>query len=298
MGAVDYLTKPISPTVVLARVRTHLSLKQSMTRLEQLSSKLGRYLSPQIYKSLFEGRSDARIQTTRKKLTVFFSDIVGFSAQTETLEPEDLHHVLNTYLNRMSDLVLKHGGTLDKFIGDAILVFFGDPETTGVREDALACMRMAFEMREAIAQLRQEWAGQGINIPFDVRMGIATGFCTVGNFGSEQRMSYTIIGNQVNLASRLQTAAVPGQMLVSSDTWALVEGPVLGQAVEPMRVKGFDHPVQAYEAFGLKDPKEKGGRVEFSGTGFSVSLDPSRISESGRAELLRKLNEAAALLGA
>jgi adenylate cyclase len=294
-GAVDYLTKPISPPVVLARVRTHVSLKHSLTRLEQLSTKLGRYLSPQVYQSLFEGKTEARIQTSRKKLTIFFSDIVGFSAQTDNLEPEDLHHVLNSYLNKMSRIVLKHGGTLDKFIGDAILVFFGDPETRGVKEDALACLNMALEMREAIGELRAGWLAQGITTPFQVRMGIATGYCTVGNFGSEERMSYTIIGNQVNLASRLESAAAPGQILISADTWSLVNEEIAAIAQEPMSIKGFDHPVQAYRVIGQRDATVN-APIEISCTGFSLSVDPGKISETERLALRQKLESVVAVL--
>jgi adenylate cyclase len=294
MGAVDYLSKPICPPLVLARVKTHLSLKGSLDRLEQLSGQLGRYLSPQIYQSLFQGKTEARIQTARKKLTVFFSDIVGFSAQTDVLEPEDLHNVLNSYLNRMSQLVLKHGGTLDKFIGDAILTFFGDPESRGIADDALACVRMAIEMREAIAELRNEWRAQGITSPFEVRMGITTGFCTVGNFGSEQRMSYTIIGNQVNLASRLESAAEPGQILVSADTWELVRDFVAGAAIEPLRLKGFDHPVPAFQVFGTRD--QANPRVAFAGQGFSVQVNPNQIRDGERAAVIEKLEAAANLL--
>ena len=151
LGAVDYITKPVSAAIVLARVRTQLALKESHRRLEDLSLKLARYLSRQVYQSIFDGRQDARIGCSRKKLTVFFSDIVGFANQTEAMESEDVTFILNGYLNRMADVVLKHGGTLDKFVGDAVLVFFGDPETKGVVEDAVACVRMALEMKNAIA---------------------------------------------------------------------------------------------------------------------------------------------------
>ena len=129
---------------------------------------------------------------------MFFSDIVGFANQTEGMESEDFTFILNGYLNRMAEVVLKHGGTLDKFIGDAVLVFFGDPETKGVAEDAVACVRMALEMKEAIVELNREWLAKGIRQGFEVRMGISTGFSTVGNFGSDERMDYTIIGKQVN----------------------------------------------------------------------------------------------------
>lgn len=296
VGAVDYLSKPVCFPLALARVRTHLALKMSLDRMEQLSHQLGRYLPPQVYQSLFQGKTEARIQTSRKKLTVFFSDIVGFSVQTDILEPEDLHTVLNGYLNSMSKIVLKHGGTLDKFVGDAILAFFGDPESRGVQEDALACLRMAIEMREEIRELRKGWIAQGITTPFEVRMGITTGYCTVGNFGSEERMSYTIIGNQVNLASRLETAASPGQILVSADTWVLVKEAVTGKALEPMRVKGFDHLVQTYQIFGPRPEVGKEGIIEFAGDGFSVALNSAKIVDAERTAIIERLEAAAEAL--
>lgn len=185
LGAVDYITKPVNPAIVLARVRTHLALKHSLRKLEDLSLKLARYLPRQVYQSIFEGRQDARIGCSRKKLTVFFSDIFGFVNETEGIEPEDFTFILNGYLNRMAQVVSKHGGTLDKFIGDAVLVFFGDPESNGVAEDAAACVWMALEMKEAIVELNREWLAKGIRQGFEVRMGISTGFATVGNFSED-----------------------------------------------------------------------------------------------------------------
>ena len=146
---------------------------------------------------------DAQIKTARKKLTIFFSDVCDFTSITESLEAEDLSYVLNSYLNRMAEIVLKYGGTLDKFIGDAVMVFFGDPETKGTKEDALACVNMAIEMRESLPALRNTWKNEGIDCPLHIRMGMTTGYVTVGNFGSEARMDYTIVGSPVNLAARL-----------------------------------------------------------------------------------------------
>src|SRR5262249_46027476 len=152
--------------------------------LAAISMKIAKYLSPQIYKSIFSGQKEVAIATERKKLTIFFSDIKDFTATTERLQPEELTALLNEYLTEMSAIALKHGGTLDKFIGDAMLVFFGDPETKGFEEDAKACMRMALDMQRRLLQLNAEWRRRGIENPFRVRMGINTGFCNVGNFGS------------------------------------------------------------------------------------------------------------------
>jgi adenylate cyclase len=294
-GAVDYITKPVSPAIVLARVRTQLALKQSHRKLEDLSLKLARYLSRQIYQSIFEGRQDARIGCSRKKLTVFFSDIVGFANQTEDMESEDFTFILNGYLNRMAEVVLKHGGTLDKFIGDAVLVFFGDPETKGVAEDAVACVQMALEMKEAIGELNRAWLAKGIMQGFKVRMGITTGYSTVGNFGSDEHMDYTIIGKQVNLANRLQAAALPGEVLIGHETWRLVKDTFSCVAKEPIQVKGFDRPIQTYAVIGsLTSPDA--APVEDSRRGFRLALDPKEIEPAERGAVIDKLRAAIASL--
>lgn len=295
LGAVDYITKPVSPAIVLARVRTQLALKESHRRLEDLSLKLARYLSRQVYQSIFEGRQDARIGGNRKKLTVFFSDIVGFANQTEGMESEDLTFILNSYLNRMAEVVSKHGGTLDKFIGDAVLVFFGDPESKGVVEDAGACVRMALEMKEAIGELNREWLAKGIRQGFEVRMGISTGFSMVGNFGSDERMDYTIIGKQVNLANRLQAVAQPGEILIGQETWLLVREMFLCVAKEPVQVKGFERPIQTYAVVGAALAQGP-APIEDVRPGFQLTLDPALVQPSERIAVVEKLRAAIASL--
>ena len=148
-----------------------------------------------------------KIEAYRKKLTVFFSDIQGFTELTDRLEPEVLSYLINNYLNEMSNIALKYGGTIDKFVGDAILIFFGDPETKGEKEDATACVLMALEMRERMEHLRKKWEDNGISSSLRIRIGTNTGFCNVGKFGSEDRLDYAIIGGRVNLASRLEPSA-------------------------------------------------------------------------------------------
>ena len=295
LGAVDYITKPVSAAIVLARVRTQLALKESHRKLEDLSLKLARYLSSQVYQSIFEGRQDARIGCSRKKLTMFFSDIVGFGNKTEGMESEDLTFILNGYLNRMAGLVLKHGGTLDKFVGDAVLVFFGDPETKGVLEDAAACVRMALEMKEAVSELNHVWLATGIRQGFEVRMGITTGFSTVGNFGSDERMDYTIIGKQVNLANRLQAAAQPGEILISQETWLLVKDAFSCVAKEPIQVKGFDRPIQTYAVTGGA-LAEVAAPIEDARPGFRLALDPAQVQPGERSAVVDKLRSAIASL--
>jgi adenylate cyclase len=214
--------------------------------LEQLSTQLAKYLAPQVYETIFSSGQDVKLSSRRRKLTVFFSDIAGFTETADRLESEDLTQLLNHYLTEMSRIALAHGATIDKYVGDAIVIFFGDPETRGVKEDALACVRMAIAMRERMRELEVIWRESGIEKPLQCRMGINTGFCTVGNFGSEDRMDYTIIGGGVNLASRLETAATPGEILVSYETYALVRNEIRSEERGEIEVKGIAYPVGTY----------------------------------------------------
>lgn len=220
--------------------------------LEGLSAALSKYLSPQVYSSIFSGHQDAEIASKRKKLTIFLSDIANFTATTDKLESEDLTAMLNRYLAEMAQIALKHGATIDKYVGDAVLAFFGDPESRGVKEDAVACVMMAIEMQEKLKQLEMEWIDAGAERPFRVRIGINTGFCTVGNFGSPDRMDYTIVGGAVNLTSRLEQNCEPGSILISHVTWSLVNDLIDAEERPALTVKGFSEPVRAYEVRGLK----------------------------------------------
>ena len=215
--------------------------------LEHLSSQLAKYLSPQVYQSIFTGKQEVKIASRRKKLTVFFSDIAGFTETADRLESEDLTRLLNHYLTEMSAIALSYGATIDKYVGDAIVIFFGDPETRGVNEDALACVEMAIAMRKRMRELQDVWRASGIERPLQCRIGINTGYCTVGNFGSEDRMDYTIIGGGVNLASRLESAATPGEILVSYETYAAVRERIHCKERGPISVKGIAYPVATYQ---------------------------------------------------
>jgi class 3 adenylate cyclase len=177
-------------------------------------------------------------------------------------------------------------------MGDAVLVFFGDPETRGLREDAVACLRMALEMKRIIAELGKEWGDKGIGRDFGVRMGITTGFCTVGNFGSEQRMDYTIIGNQVNLASRLQAAAQPGDILIAHETWLMLKDEFECTPQEPIHVKGFERPVKTYIVRGEAGTAFQDRTLNESCDGFSLSLDPVAVKPEQRADIIQKLKAA------
>ncbi len=221
---------------------------------EELRDKMKKYLSPQLYQALLGGTTSADTKVhARKKLVIYFSDVVGFSDLTDTIEPELLSDVLNSYLTRMSEIALKYGGTVDKFIGDAIMVFFGDPEYIDDTTHARQCVAMALEMREQHFLLRETWKAKGIDRTIQVRAGINIGYCTVGNFGSDYRMDYTIVGGQVNVASRLQSAAPPDSIYLSRQVFVLVEDFVQTRHIGPVSLKGIHAPIEVYEALRLVD---------------------------------------------
>ncbi len=230
------------------------SLKDKNAKLEKISNRLAKYLSPQIYKNIFESESEHANEYKRKKLTVFFSDIKGFTDLSDSLDPDLLAELVNDYLSAMTDIALKHGGTIDKFIGDAILVFFGDPESDGLKKDASKCLSMAIAMQSKVAELDKSWReDHGIAKGLKVRIGISTGYCTVGNFGSVQRVDYTVLGSTVNLASRLESICQPQKILVAPETKVLLEKDFKFRAQESVSLKGFNQPVVPYEYINLKE---------------------------------------------
>lgn len=293
LGAVDYIAKPISPPIVLARVNTHLERSANARHLRALSDKLGRYLAPQVYKSLFDGSRDAEIRTQRKKLTVFFSDIKDFTASTAKWQPEEIRFLLNSYFSEMSRIAYEHGGTLDKFIGDAMVVFFGDPETRGVKEDAQQCVKMALAMQRRMAELQILWREMGSDKTFQVRMGINTGYCDVGNFGSDLRMDYTIIGPEVNLAARLEQAADPGGIMISSETYSLVRDEIVAIEQQPLIAKGFPDPIKAYAVQGEARGPETRKVFQWERLGMRVLIDLDRLPSAERAAAASQLREMA-----
>jgi adenylate cyclase len=265
--------------------------------LASISMKISRYLSPQLYKSIFSGEKDVVIQTERKKLTIFFSDIKDFTATTERLQPEEVTRLLNEYFTEMAAIAQRHGGTIDKFIGDAILIFFGDPETKGTAEDARACVRMAMDMQRRLAELNSVWRSQGTERPFRVRMGINTGFCNVGNFGSADRMEYTLIGAEANLAARLQTVAEPGHIVISYETYALVRDIVVARVLRPVSMKGISRETVCYDVDGVIDEQGRKSHL-FSEhtTGLDFYLDPSVIDGPTAARIRVILQDAVTAL--
>ncbi len=267
-------------------------LADQSTRLENLSRQLAKYLSPQVYRSIFEGRQEVKIAATRKKLTVFFSDIADFTETADRLESEELTSILNQYLTEMSNIALKHGATIDKYVGDAILIFFGDPESRGVTEDALACVRMAVEMQNRMKELQGVWQEAGISKPLKCRMGIHTDYCTVGNFGSDDRLDYTIIGRGVNTASRLESLATPGSVLISFETYSQVKDQVKCAENGEVTVKGIAYPVTTYEVIGLKESATAETNPDLAQVSMQLANLPETMTAEDRERLVSSLKNA------
>ena len=282
----------LNEAVARAEEATRLAAEKAQM-LESLSGKLAKYLSPQIYRSIFSGEKNAEVVAQRKKLTIFFSDIAGFTETTDMLESEELTNLLNQYLREMSAIALEYGATIDKFIGDAIMLFFGDPETRGAREDAVACVRMAIAMQQRMRDLQAEWRERGQEHVFQLRIGINTGFCTVGNFGSQARIDYTIIGNEVNLAARLQQHADLGGILLAHETYALVKDAVLTEETGTITVKGFAKPVRTHRVVGVLDADGPGRIIRREQDGLLLILDQRKLSGGAREEARRILIDAA-----
>tara|TARA_B110000503_G_scaffold142027_1_gene237462 strand:+ start:1224 stop:2480 length:1257 start_codon:yes stop_codon:yes gene_type:complete len=212
--------------------------------------RLCKYLSPALRKAILTGK-DVKAGTQEKTLTVFFSDMEGFTKLAEELDPEQLTKLLNTYLTEMSEIAFRFGGTVDKVIGDAVMVFFGDPESRGVRSDAISCVSMALAMKKAMKELQARWRAEGINNPPALRMGINSGVCKVGNFGTENRLDYTLLGRAVNLASRLESSAQSNEILISKDTYDLVQDAVECADKGQISVKGFADPINVFSVTDL-----------------------------------------------
>jgi class 3 adenylate cyclase len=272
--------------------QSNADLEDKNLMLEALSGKLAKYLSPQVFSSIFEGKQDVKVGAQRKKLTVYFSDIVDFTATTDAMEAEEMSALMNEYFDEMARIIIRHGGTIDKYMGDAIMVFFGDPDTQGDVEDARACVSMALEMQERLESLQKQWQRKGIERPLQMRAGINTGYCTVGNFGSENRMDYTIIGGQVNIAARLEQAAIPGEILISHQTHALVGDMIVYESHGELDVKGVSEPVKAYQVNALKQQDGKVDVIDHALDGLSLYADFSKITENDRSKAVKLLSEA------
>lgn len=263
-------------------------LTKTNAALSSLTRNLARFVPETVVDALMKSGDEQLAGTERRQLTVFFSDIVGFTGMTEQLEPEQLSKLLMDYFSEMNRLCARWGGTLDQFIGDAIVIFFGAPRTKGAHADARNAAGMALEMQERLAALRVKWAEEGLSPPLHVRMGLATGFATVGNFGSDSRLHYTAIGNAVNAAARIQALAKSDSILIDADTKALVQDSLSCVTRDTVTLRGRQHPVQLYEVTGDQSQRAHDFIVG-SSDGFRLFLDSAVLSDRQAAlSLLRE----------
>ena len=263
-----------------------------MNRYIQLSNQLSRYAPLQLWQSIMRGETEAKLEYKRKKITVFFSDIQGFTELSETLIPDDLAFVLNDYLSHMTEIAKQYGATIDKFMGDAILIFFGDPDSQGVEQDAKNCLDMALAMRQQMKFLRARWEKMGY-APLHIRMGISTGYCHVGNYGAMHRMAYTIVGRDANLAARLQSAAEIDEILISDETYKLVKSSYLCAPKEPMELKGIQDVVKTWQVIekysNIHNENEQWFDYEYKG--FHLVLNMQEVQNFEYTELVDVLEK-------
>ncbi len=272
LGAEDYLPKPFDPVLLRARigaclekkhlrdqeVRLRTELEEWNTRLEQRVQeqvaqlerlgRLKRFFSPQLAELIVSGGADDPLKTHRREVTVVFLDLRGFTAFAETSEPEEVMGVLREYHAEMGKLVLEHEGTLERFTGDGMMIFFNDPVLVPNPQER--AIRMAQAMRERVGELTVKWRKLGYDLDFGV--GIAQGYATIGGIGFEGRLDYGAIGTVTNLASRLCGEAKPGQILISQRVVGTVEDLLEVEPVGELTLKGFHRPVTAYNILRLR----------------------------------------------
>ena len=272
LGADDYLGKPFDPVLLQARIGACLEKKrlhdqearhrrelaewndtlerrvaEQVAQLEQLG-RLKRFFSPQLAEAIVAGGADDPLKTHRREVTVVFLDLRGFTAFAETAEPEEVMGVLREYHAEMGRLILQHEGTLERFTGDGMMIFFNDPvEVPNAAERAI---RMAVAMRDCTAGLAAQWRRRGWELSLGV--GIAQGYATIGAIGFEGRVDYGAIGTVTNLAARLCGEAKGGQILISARVAAAVEGMIDAEELEPLTLKGLTRPVPVWSVGGLR----------------------------------------------
>jgi class 3 adenylate cyclase len=225
----------------------HEKLRRANERLETSTRLIRRYVPTQLAEKILAGEHSGDRRPERRKLTLFFSDVVEFTPAADQMEPEDLSDLLNEYLAEMAAIADSAGATVNQFVGDGIMIFFGAPEATSDRDHALRSVRMAQAMQRRMSELGKKWYEDGIQTPFRIRIGINTGVASVGDFGSKGRKTYSAVGNQTNLTARIQDHCTPGRILISHSTWALIRENIPCEERGEIEVKGLHYPVRVYE---------------------------------------------------
>ena len=264
-GADDYVVKPFDSFELLARVRSMMRIKQMQDSLEEWNrgltdkvtqqvgqiermGRLKRYLSPQIAETILKSEDENLFKSHRREITVVFLDLRGFTAFSDSAEPEEIMELLRTYHAEMGKLIFEFQGTLERFAGDGIMVFFNDPIPCENHTEKAA--RMALEMRARAKGLRTGWLKKGYDL--DLGIGLAAGYATLGNIGFEGRMDYGAVGNVTNLASRLCDEAKGSQILTNQKTFSKIEELFEAEPLEELQLKGFGRPVAAFNIVKLK----------------------------------------------
>ena len=264
-GADDFLTKPINQQELLARVKSLLRIKalhdelaewnrtlelrvqEQVAQLERLG-RLKRFFSPQLAEMIVSGDAEDPLKSHRREVTVVFLDLRGFTSFAETSEPEEVMGVLREYHAEMGRLILEHDGTLERFTGDGMMIFFNDP--VQVPDASQRALRMAVAMRERVDELLVKWRKRGYDLDFGI--GIAQGYATIGAIGFEGRMDYGAIGTVTNLSARLCGEAKPRQILIAQRVFGAVEELVEVEELGGLTLKGFSKPVPAFNVVRLK----------------------------------------------
>jgi adenylate cyclase len=263
-GADDYVTKPFDSFELLARVRAMLRIKQMHDTLDEWNrtladkvkqqvgelermARLKRYLSPQIAEKIL-GEDDNLFKTHRREITIVFLDLRGFTAFSDNAEPEEVMDFLRHYHAEMGKLVFKFDGTLERFVGDGIVVIFNDP--IPCEDHVNKAARMAIEMRDRVKELRTAWRKKGYDL--DLGVGFAAGYTTLGTIGFEGRMDYGTVGNLPNLAARLCAEAKGGQILTDQKTMSRLEDAFDAEPIQELNLKGINRPVAAFNVIARK----------------------------------------------
>jgi len=289
LGVILYQFRRIYQQHITFKARAHQASGRLNTMVSVIN-KLTRFVPPQIWEPIVKSDSPVRVSNKRAKITIMFSDIVGFTELSDSLSSDNLADILNTYMHCMTSIADKHGAVLDKFIGDGMVCFFGEPNSRGSRQDALDCVAMAIDMRREMRTLRQKWRLMGFEGLY-IRVGITTGYCHVGNFGSNSRLSYTIIGKEANLASRLESCAGKDQILVSESTYDYICHNYECEHVAAFCLKGIDEKVDAWQVL---DPSASTGHlskwVDHTLPGFNLHLNFKDMKDNDYQDIRARLN--------